>query len=76
MRSRGTVRAVAGGVVTRLLALLLVLMVVTSILGLTLFDPEGGDSATALASLAIGGFAAPLGLIFGFREAHRRELAN
>jgi hypothetical protein len=48
-----------------------VVMVVTSILGFTLFDRQGGNSATALVSLAIGGAAAVLGLIFGFREAHQ-----
>jgi hypothetical protein len=58
-------------VVTRILAVLVVAMVVASILGFTLFDRQGGNSATALASLAIGGSAAVLGLIFGFREAYR-----
>ena len=58
-------------VVTRLLAVLVVAMIVTSILGFTLFDRQGGNSATALVSLAIGGAAAVLGLIFGFREAHQ-----
>ena len=61
----------AGVVVTRLLAVLVVAMVVASILGFTLFDRQGGNSATALASLAIGGSAAVLGLILGFREAHQ-----
>jgi hypothetical protein len=32
---------------------------------------QGGNSATALASLAIGGSAAALGLILGFREAYQ-----
>ena len=61
----------AGVVVTRLLAVLVVAMVVTSILGFTLLDRQGGNSATAIGSLAIGGSAAVLGLIFGFREAHQ-----
>jgi hypothetical protein len=61
----------AGMVVTRLLTVLVVAMVVTSILGFTLFDRQGGSSATALASLAIGGSAAALGLILGFREAYQ-----
>lgn len=61
----------AGVVVTRLLAVLVVAVVVTSLLGFTLFDRQGGNSATALASLAIGGSAAVLGLILGFREAHQ-----
>jgi hypothetical protein len=46
-------------------------MVVASILGFTLFDRQGGTSAAALVSLAVGGSAAVLGLIFGFREAHQ-----
>jgi hypothetical protein len=57
--------------VTHLLAVLVLVMVVTSILGFTLFDRQGGNSATALVSLAIGGAGAALGLIFGFREAHQ-----
>ena len=61
----------AGVIVTRLLAVLVVAMVVASILGFTLFDRQGGNSATALASLAIGGSAAVLGLILGFREAYQ-----
>jgi hypothetical protein len=61
----------AGLVVTRLLAVLVVAMAVTSILGFTLFDRQGGNSATALASLAIGGSAAVLGLMLGFREAYQ-----
>ena len=64
-------RATAGVVVTHLLAVLVVVMVVTSMLGFTLFDRQGGNSATALVSLAIGGAAAVLGLILGFREAHQ-----
>ena len=63
----------AGAVVTRLLGALMAVMVVTSILGFTLFDRQGGNSTTAIVSLAIGGFAAVLGLIFGFREAHQAE---
>ena len=63
--------SVAGVVVTRLLAVLVAAMVLTSILGFTLFDRQGGNSATALASLAIGGSGAVLGLILGFREAHQ-----
>jgi hypothetical protein len=58
-------------IITRLLAVLVVAMVVTSILGFTLFGRQEGTSATALVSLAIGGAAAVLGLIFGFREAHQ-----
>jgi hypothetical protein len=61
----------AGAVVTRLLAVLVVAMAVASILGFTLFDRQGGNSTTALASLAIGGSAAVLGLILGFRAAYQ-----
>ena len=64
-------RSTAGVIITRLLAVLTVAMVVSSILGFTLFDRQGGNSATALVSLAIGGVAAALGLITGFREAHQ-----
>jgi hypothetical protein len=68
---REKARSTAGVIITHLLAVLVVAMVVTSILGFTLFDRQGGNSATALVSLAIGGAAAVLGLIFGFREAHQ-----
>jgi hypothetical protein len=70
-RGRENARSTAGVIITHLLALLVVVMVVTSFLGFTLFDREGGNSGTALVSLAIGGAAAVLGLIFGFREAHQ-----
>jgi len=70
-RGREKARSTAGVIITHLLAVLVVVMVVTSILGFTLFDRQGGNSATALVSLAIGGAAAVLGLIFGFREAHQ-----
>jgi hypothetical protein len=70
-RGREKARSTAGVIITHLLAVLVVAMVVTSILGFTLFDRQGGNSATALVSLAIGGAAAVLGLIFGLREAHQ-----
>jgi hypothetical protein len=70
-RGRKKARSTAGVIITHLLALLVVAMVITSILGFTLFDRQGGNSATALVSLAIGGAAAALGVIFGFREAHQ-----
>jgi hypothetical protein len=63
-------RSTAGLVFTHVLAVLVVVMVVTSMLGFTVFDRQEGNSATAIVSLAIGGAAAVLGLIFGFREAH------
>jgi hypothetical protein len=64
-------RPPAGVVITHLLAVLVVVMVTTSMLGLTVFDRQGGNSATAIMSLAIGGAAAALGLILGMREAHQ-----
>jgi hypothetical protein len=70
-RGREKARSTAGVIITRLLAVLVVVMVATSILGFTLFDRQGGNSATALVSLVIGGLAAVLGLITGFRKAHQ-----
>ena len=70
-RGRKKVGPTGGVIISRLLAALVVGMVVTSILGFTLFDRQEGTSATALVSLTIGGAAAVLGLIFGFREAHQ-----
>ena len=63
--------ASAGVVLTRLLAVLIVAMVVSSILGFALLDRQGGNSAGAIGSLVIGGSAAVLGLIFGFLKAHQ-----
>jgi hypothetical protein len=64
-------RSTAGAVVTRLLAVLVVAMVVTSILGFMVFDRQGGNSTTAVASLAIGSSAAVLGLVLGFAKAYQ-----
>jgi len=61
----------AGVVVTRLLAVLVVAMVVTSILGFTVFDRQVGNSTTAVASLAISSSAAVLGLVLGFVKAYQ-----
>jgi len=58
-------------VVTRLLAVLVVAMVVTSILGFTVFDRQVGNSTTAVASLAISSSAAVLGLVLGFVKAYQ-----
>jgi hypothetical protein len=68
---REKARSAAGAISTALLTVLVVVMVVASVLGFTLFDRQGGNSATALASLAIGGSAAVLGLILGFRAAYQ-----
>ena len=63
-------RSTAGVVTTRLLAVLVVVMVITSIVGFMIFDREGGNSAAAVASLAIGGASAVLGLLLGFLKAY------
>jgi hypothetical protein len=55
----------------RLMAVLVVAMVITSIVGFIVFDRQGGNSAAAVASLAIGGSAAVLGLLFGFLKAYQ-----
>jgi hypothetical protein len=64
------VRSAAGVVAARLLSVLLVAMVVISILGLTVFDRQGGYSTTAIVSVAIGNSAAALGMILGFLKAY------
>jgi hypothetical protein len=53
------------------LAVLVVAMVVTSILGFTVFDRQVGNSTTAVASLAISSSAAVLGLVLGFVKAYQ-----
>jgi len=63
-------RSTAGVVTTRLLAVLVVAMVITSIVGFMIFDRQGGNSAAAVASLAIGGASAVLGLLLGFLKAY------
>ena len=60
-----------GMVAIRLLTVLMAAMVVTSIIGLTTFDRGGGNSTTAVTSLAIGGYAAVLGMTVGFMVAYR-----
>ena len=64
------VRSAAGVVAARLLTVLLVAMVAIAILGLTVFDRQGGYSTMAIVSLAIGNSAAALGLILGFLKAY------
>lgn len=63
-------RSAAGVVAARLLTVLLVAMVAIAILGLTVFDRQGGYSTTAIISVAIGNSAAALGLILGFLKAY------
>jgi hypothetical protein len=65
-----TKRPTAGVVTARLLAVLVVAMVITSILGFIASDRQGGNSAMAVVSLAIGGAAAILGLLLGFLKAY------
>jgi hypothetical protein len=63
-------RASAGVITARVLAVLVVIMVIASIVGFIIFDRQGGNSAMAVASLAIGGAAAVLGLLLGFLKAY------
>jgi hypothetical protein len=65
-----TKRPTAGVVTARLLAVLVVAMVITSIVGFIAFDRQGGNSALAVVSLAIGGASAILGLLLGFLKAY------
>jgi hypothetical protein len=65
-----TKRPTAGVVIARLLAVLVVAMVITSILGFIASDRQGGNSAMAVGSLAIGGASAILGLLLGFLKAY------
>ena len=64
-----TKRPTAGVVTARLLAVLVLAMVITSILGFIASDRQGGNSAMAVASLAIGA-SAILGLLLGFLKAY------
>jgi hypothetical protein len=70
-QGREEARSAAGVIAARLLAVLVVAMVITSILGFTAFDRQGGNSAAAIASLAIGAASAVLGLSFGFLKAYQ-----
>jgi hypothetical protein len=73
-RGKETPRAAAGVIAARLLAVLVVIMVVTSIVGFTVFDSQGGNSATAITSLVIGAAAAVIGMSLGFLKAYQSEL--
>ena len=68
--ARAKSRSTAGVVIARLLAVLVVAMVLTAIVGFVVFDGQTGNSATAVATLVIGCFAAVLGLILGFLKAY------
>jgi hypothetical protein len=70
-KEREKAQSTAGVIAARLLAVLVVAMVITSIVGLTAFDRQGGNSATAIASLAIGSVAALLGFSWGFLKAYQ-----
>ena len=63
-------QSAAGIVAARLLTLLLVIMVVVAMLGLSLFDRQGGYSTTAIVSVVIGNSAAFVGVILGFLKAY------
>jgi ABC-type Fe3+ transport system permease subunit len=63
-------QSAAGVVAARLLTVLLVVMVVIAILGLTVFDRQGGYSTTAIVSVVIGNSAAFVGVILGFLKAY------
>lgn len=63
-------RSRAGVITTRLLAVLVVALVIISITGFIIFGRHGGNSAAAVASLAIGASAAVLGLLAGFIKAY------
>lgn len=65
-RERKKTRSAPGVILSRLLAVLVVAMVVTSIAGLTVF----GDHSNVGAGV-IGMFAAVLGLIYGFLTAYQ-----
>jgi hypothetical protein len=45
-------------------------LVIISIIGFIIFNRQGGNSAAAVASLAIGASAAVLGLLTGFIKAY------
>jgi hypothetical protein len=63
-------RSTVGVVIARLLAVLVVAMVLTAIVGFVVFDGQAGNSATAGASLIIGSSAAVIGLLGGFLKAY------
>ena len=63
-------RLTATAVAARSLTVLVLVMVITSIVGFIVFDRQGGNSAAAVASLAIGGASAILGLLLGFLKAY------
>ena len=68
---REKARSTAGVIAARLLAVIVAAMVITSIFGLTAFDRQGGNSAMAITSLAIGSVATVLGMSWGFLKAYQ-----
>jgi hypothetical protein len=68
-REREKARSATEVVAAPLLAVLVVALAVTSIVGLTIFG-DHGNAPAAVAAGAIGMFSAVLGLIFGFMKAH------
>ena len=69
-RERKTVRLAPKVVAARLLAVLVVALTVTSIVGMTVFGDQGNTPASVVAG-AFGMSSAALGLLFGFMKAYQ-----
>ena len=68
-RERDKARSATEVIAAPHLAVLVVALAVTSIVGLTIFG-DHGNAPAAVAAGAIGMFSAVLGLLFGFMKAH------
>jgi hypothetical protein len=68
-RERDKARSATEVIAAPHLAVLVVALAVTSIVGLTIFGDHGNAPAAVVAG-AIGMFSAVLGLLFGFMKAH------
>ena len=69
-RKRKTARSAPKVVAARLLAVLVVVLAVTSIVGLTGFGDNGNVPAAVVAGV-VGMFSAVFGLLFGFVKAYQ-----
>jgi hypothetical protein len=69
-RGRKTARSAPEVVAASLLAVLMVALAVTSIVGLTIFDDHGNAAASVVPGV-IGMSSAVLGLLFGFMKAYQ-----
>jgi hypothetical protein len=69
-RERDKARSATEVVAAPLLAVLVVALAVTSIVGLTIFG-DHGNAPTAMVAGAIGMSSAALGLLFGFMKAYQ-----